>query len=270
MEDLLRQIGLTALMDYLRHFWHADQDGKYLSSVYWDDIQQLYEFNEQFISLTKTVGDKVETAFREQIAYQMEQAYGCYWHYDKNLFKEPCEKTLHDGQKVIHSAYQEIQNFTKLYFKQTGKHPFRRIMYKITFRQLFHVYTDLKPSLAKERIAEAFGIPHIATFESSMYAIEELRNLYSHLTPIWVNRYYKEIRYCLHYPSYFDWLKNTTVKSNNVYYRLCLLNYFLRAIESDYPFPALLYELLEENSNVISSAEMGFTEDWTEEDMWNW
>ncbi len=267
MEQQLKEVGSTALMDYFLHFWQTDEEGKHLKSASWKDICQLFEFNEKFIGLLKTAGDRVEMAFREQVAYQMEQAFGSYWHYDENLFKAPCEKNLQDGRKATHSAYLEIQKFTGVYFKQQGEYPFRYIMFKINFRQMFHMYTCLRPCPAKERIAEALGIPHVATFESSMYAIEELRNFYSHLNPMWAKRY-KEIRYCLRYPLYYDWLKSPAVRSNSIYYRLCLLNYILQRIGSDYELSPLLHKLLKKYKKVVPLPEMGFTEDWEEESMW--
>ena len=267
MERQLREVGSTALMVYFVHFWQADKDGKYFKSVSWEDIYRLYEFNGELSCLLKRVGDKVETAFREQVAYQMEQAYDCYWHYKEDLFKEPCERTLQDGQKVIRSTYGEIQKFSGVYFRQHGEQPFRRMMYSINFRQIFHLYASLKRCRAKELVAEAFGIPHVGVFESCMFAIEELRNFYSHLNPMWAKRY-NGLHYSLYYSVHYDWLKSQEVENNNLYYRLCLLNYFLQAFESDYPYSTLSRKLLDEYANRPLLYEMGFTEDWEEESMW--
>lgn len=267
MEGQLRRTGLTALMDYLHYYWQPDDDGKYLKSVSWEKLYQSYKFNTELISLIKIAGDQIETAFREQIAYQMEQTYGCYWHYQEEMFWEPRETILKDGKKKVRCAYYDLQKFMGKYFIEECLHPFRSILHKISFGQLFRTYVELNPCPEKEQIADAFGIPHVATFESNMFAIEKLRNFCAHPRLLWAKKY-KDIRYRLYYPDYPMWLKNPAVKSNTIYYRLCLLNYFLQAIESDYPFVVKLYKLLEENSEVVSPTEMGFTKGWENEKMW--
>ena len=59
-----------------------------------------------------------------------------------------------------------------------------------------------------------------------------------------------------------------SVERNKIYYTFCILNYFLQTVNPNSSFKSRLKELLEEYKDVISLETMGFTPDWTNEEMW--
>ncbi len=268
MYQQLRNIGKTALLPYLCFFWTEDEEKKYFKTVQWKDIYYLYKLNEDLQPLITQASQKLEVALREHLAYWMEQRYGAYWHYDESLFQEPTIRLLNDGRKVYKSAYIDIQEFMGKYFRQGGEHAFREILNKLSFGLLYRIYSGLEQCAEKEMIANELGMQFSHIFRLHLFAIEELRNDCAHPCPICCKSY--KIIDCKFegYPDYI-WLKNPEeVEKNTLYYRLCILNYFMQIIDSDFNFSQRLKLLLKYYKGSTPLQKIGFTNKWKKEPMW--
>ena len=264
----LKYIGIKTFMPYLHYFWRKDDDGLYFKYISWGDVYRLYQFNDELRILILHVMGKIEIAFRAQITYQMEQPSGCLWQNRKELFKSPEGKILKDGRQVVQCVYTEIQDFMKKYFTLAEPRPFQDVMDKMTFGLLYRIYSHLKGYREKEIIARELGIPPVCAFSSSMYALEELRNCCAHPQWIW-NRRFRVVPDPFFRVSENTWLVNySNVKREKTFYRFCLLNYFMQIIDPEFNFNQRLRTLLEQYKDVISLSEMGFLEEWEQEEMW--
>ena len=269
MNDQLKRKGITSFIPYLKYFWHENAEGKYFEFLDWEDVCRLYEFNANLQALISAAIAKIEVAFREQITYSMEQVHGGYWHYLDSLFQESTKNVLRDGQVVEKSAYKEIHSFVRKYFKQGDRHTFREIIEMLSFGLLYRIYSCLRPCREKELIAKGLGISSVSIFTSCFYVLVRLRDDCAHPGVIW-NKNFKPPKHILHYSQGYTWLKEVEkARTDKLYYRLCLLNYFLQIVDSEYNFTEDLLCLLDKYGQVISFPVMGFPVDWEKEKMWS-
>lgn len=260
-KKMLKDLSNKKMLPYLWYFKHEDKDGRCFSSVRWDDVRRLHDFDMELRLLLMSSVNEVEISFREKFAYFMEREFGCFWQYREGMFKKP------KGNR--HSVREDIQYWIKRY-RLGRKCPFRDILDKIGWGKCYRIFSRLSPEVyrVKECIACEMGIPSVSIFSSVIYSFVALRNDCAHMRRVWNERYTINPQ-VFYFSSSHLWLRDPeSVKLDKTYYRLCLLNYFHQVIDPDSTFRDELLDLLKRYEDLVPLREMGFPEDWIDEPMW--
>lgn len=88
-KKMLKDLSNKKMLPYLWYFKHEDKDGRCFSSVRWEDVRRLHDFDMELRLLLMSSVNEVEISFREKFAYFMEREFGCFWQYREGMFKKP-------------------------------------------------------------------------------------------------------------------------------------------------------------------------------------
>ena len=181
-EKMRKDLANKDIISYLNYFAHDDRGGLYFRSVRWENVRRLYDFDERLRCLIFKSISRVETSFRMQFAYWMEQGFGRFGQYKEGMFKEP------KGNR--RSVYKDIQCWIKRYCLR-WRCPFRDILDKIGWGKCYRIFSRLSPEAygIKERIAREMGIPSVSIFSSVIFSLIELRNDCAHMRIVWNAQY---------------------------------------------------------------------------------
>lgn len=127
-----------------------------------------------------------------------------------------------------------------------------------------YIYSNIASNKLMKRIAGYFGLkPQV--FTSWLTVLANLRNMCCHHARVW-NRVFMlnpaEPRKTAN-----AWIDDSKVDKKRIYYRLCIIRYFLASVSPDNNFNEKLSGLLACFPS-IDIAAMGFSRDWENEDLW--
>lgn len=123
---------------------------------------------------------------------------------------------------------------------------------------------NLKDQGLKKKIAQHFGL-QAPVFASWLMVLGGLRNICCHHARMW-NR---ELPISPTEPKLmkFGWIDSSRTDKRRMYYRICMIRYFLFTVSPDNTFKDKLKTLLTAYPNIDTHA-MGFPADWQNESIW--
>lgn len=129
---------------------------------------------------------------------------------------------------------------------------------------LCRIYTNLKDNVIKKRVAQHFGL-QVPVFSSWIVILAGLRNMCCHHCRTW-NR---ELATITTEPrrTKYGWIDSSRTDKRRMYYRICMIRYFLYTVSPNNNFKDKLKTLLAAYPN-IDTAAMGFPSGWESEDIW--
>ena len=140
-----------------------------------------------------------------------------------------------------------IENFRRNYVECYP--PAWMITEVLSFGNLNYIYSNIASNKLMKHIADYFGLkPQV--FTSWLTVLANLRNMCCHHARVW-NR---------------DFMLNP-IDKKRIYYRLCIIRYFLSSVSPNNNFNDKLTDLLGRFPS-IDIAAMGFCKNWNDEYLW--
>ena len=135
----------------------------------------------------------------------------------------------------------------------------------ISMGSLSKIYENLKICPEKKKIARKFGLGHPKVLESWMHSLSVIRNICAHHGRLW-NR---EIPASMKFPKNHDtiWLVNKNFPHGKMFMVLSSILFLLNIIIPNNHFKTKLNNLLTDYPD-ISLTQMGFPENWKNEQLW--
>lgn len=243
-------------------------------------ILNLYRFDRKLRLLIFNEIEKIEVAIRSIIVNTACEHFGSvFWMTDANNFGNPYyfTKFIKDIKEDINGSSEDfICHFADKYNNEFP--PAWAIAEILSLGGICHVYKNIKDQSLKKKISKEFGLQP-AVFESWIMTLSGLRNICCHHGRLW-NRTLKLkpiVPYSTKYPWVSDFYKSNIdslaedelpkVDIQRVYYRLCIIKYFLTSVSPNHTFKEKLLELLKKYPSVDVFA-MGFTSNWQNEPIW--
>ena len=226
----------------------------------------MYRFDRKLRLLLFNEIEKIEVAIRSCITNYASLNFGnLFWLTDKSFFsnEDKYQATLAVIDKEIQNSKEDfIIHFNETYLEAYP--PAWMIAEIIPFGSLAHIYMNLKDNGLKKKIAQHFGLQAPA-FVSWLIVLGGLRNLCCHHARMW-NR---ELPISPTEPKHmkYGWIDSSRTDKRRMYYRICMIRYFLYTVSPDNNFKDKLKTLLAAYPN-IDTAAMGFPSDWESEDIW--
>ncbi len=134
----------------------------------------------------------------------------------------------------------------------------------LSFGNLNYIYSNIASNRLMKRIAGYFGLkPQV--FVSWLTVLANLRNVCCHHARVW--NWDFMLNPAEPKKTKNAWIDTTNVDKKRVYYRLCIIRYFLSSVSPNNNFNEKLSELLADFPS-IDIAAMGFNRDWKDETLW--
>ncbi len=132
------------------------------------------------------------------------------------------------------------------------------------FGNLNCIYSHIANHQLRKSIADYYGMkPKV--FTSLLTVLVNLRNMCCHHSRIW-NRDY-DIRPTIPRTLKNPWLNNSEIDGGRLYFRVCIIKYFLNVVSPGNDMTNKLNSLINSYAQIDISA-MGFPKCWQEEPLW--
>ena len=239
---------------------------RYKPDATFKKVMDMYRFDRKLRLLLFNEIEKIEVAIRSCITNYASLNFGnLFWLTDKSFFsnEDKYQATLAVIDKEIQNSKEDfITHFNETYLEAYP--PAWMIAEIIPFGSLAHIFMNLKDNGLKKKIAQHFCLQAPA-FVSWLIVLGGLRNLCCHHARMW-NR---ELPISPTEPKHmkFGWIDSSRTDKRRMYYRICMIRYFLYTVSPDNNFKDKLKTLLAAYPN-IDTAAMGFPSGWESEDIW--
>ena len=265
--NYLTNIGYFRLSAYFYPFLEFPKEQhKYKSDATFAKVMDIYRFDRKLRILIFNEIEKIEVAIRSCMTNNASLDFDTlFWLTDKNYFSNETkfQSTLAVIDKELRNSKEDfISHFYETYSEVYP--PAWMITEIIPFGSLAHIYINLKDNGLKKKIAQHFGL-QVPTFTSWLIVLGGLRNLCCHHARMW-NR---ELPISPTEPKRmkFGWINSEQTDKRRMYYRICMIRYFLFTVSPNNRFKEKLKALLAAYPN-IDIAAMGFPKDWENEELW--
>jgi len=250
--SVLSQLNYYRLTSYMLPFKMGDN---MYSSVTFEKIYCIYEFDRKLRSLLLGVLEEIEILLRTKIAYYHAHQYGPLGYLDSaNHNKHHKPETFKDSfDKLIHKNKDNL--FVKHHIdNKDSEFPIWVAVELFPFGMLSRLYADMHSKDKKAIAKESFGVG-AEQLESWLLCLSTLRNRCAHFMRLYYNNLNK-------------WPKN--IKSgdyklrNTIFDYIYIMKYFYANREKWKAHSINLQALLEEYEEYIELRHIGFPDNWDE------
>ncbi|MFV0388727.1 MAG: Abi family protein [Pyrinomonadaceae bacterium] len=265
-ERYLLSINYYRLTGYFDSFRNANQE-EFFPDTSFEQILNLYHFDRELKLLVFSAIERIEIAFRTQMAYSPTLECGPNWYenpenfYNFDKFETQMDLLIKELEK---SKEEFLDHF---YSKYADDFPPAWITFEaISLGLLTNIYSNMHAKFNSKRlISKHFGIDDPVELQSWLFCILAVRNICAHHGRFW-NREFEVLPQDLKRPLE-RWI-STSPKKNKAYYIICCLFYMLRNVEPKTTFAEKLSNLLRKYPT-ISRANMGFGKNWDLDEFWD-
>ena len=268
VENYLMNIGYHRLSAYIYPFYKSPKSELVLKEgTTFEQILTLYRFDKKLRILLFNEIEKIEVAIRSVLAnIGCQELNDRYWITKPEYFAnaDKFNQTLVFIEKELASSKEDYiedlrQNFIETY------PPAWMITEVLSFGNLNYIYSNISSNHLMKHISGYFGLkPQV--FTSWLTVLANLRNMCCHHARIW-NRDFM-LNPAEPRKTSKVWIDTSKVDKKRIYYRLCMLRYFLSSVSPNNNFNEQLSGLLADFPS-IDIAAMGFPVDWKDEDLWH-
>ena len=210
--------------------------------------------------------EKIEVAIRSVLAnVGCQELSDKYWITKAEYFAnaEKFRQTLAVIEKELAASKEEyIESFRQNYIEDYP--PAWMITEVLSFGNLNYIYSNIASNRLRKLIADYFGLkPQV--FTSWLTVLANLRNMCCHHARVW-NRDFM-LNPAEPKKAKNAWVDTSKVDKKRIYYRLCIIRYFLFLVSPNNNFNEKLLSLLADFPSVDIAA-MGFNKEWQKEKLW--
>lgn len=260
----LQEVSYFRMKSYLMPLMDNKVLHTFKAGASFEQAFELYKFDSRLRKLVASELEKIEVSIRTQMAYILADEIDIYWFSDSANFANPVKHAATLANLKVELDRSDDDQILR--FKSTYSDPFPPAWMTLevsSFGTLSMLFKLLKPNVTKRKIANFYGVSD-SVFESWLHSIVYVRNICAHHSRLWN----KTLRIQPLFPRRTAHaFLSSPVRSNRVYYVLCIINYLLKTVNPSTSFSLRLKALLAEFPNVDINA-MGFTKDWDKEAFW--
>jgi abortive infection bacteriophage resistance protein len=241
-------------------------DHIYKDGATFDLVMNMYRFDRKLRILLFNEIEKIEVAIRSAMVNWI--SYGLhdvFWMTQAGYFHNSTifSKSLTCIQSEVDKTKEEfITHFRNKY--GNAYPPAWMITEIIPLGVLCRIYDNLNKTNLKKKVAAHFGLP-FPVFSSWILVLANLRNLCGHHNRTW-NKDIPVAPTDIKTASY-PWIDSKKTDMKRIYYRICMIKYFLFTVSPGNSFTEKLKSLLQAYPTIDTKA-MGFPNNWQEEPLW--
>ena len=263
----LTNIGYFRLSAYCYPFLKKPKnDHVYKTGATFNLVMNMYRFDRKLRILLFNEIEKIEVAIRSAMSnWISDRLNDVFWMTESKHFNNLSifTRRLTIIQSELDKTNEEfIVHFQNKYTDQYP--PVWMISEIIPFGTLCSTFNNLKYKSIQKKIANYFRLS-VPVFSSWIVSLVSLRNLCGHHNRTW-NKENPLIPAPLKSPI-FPWIDSSTTDMKRIYYRICIIKYFLFTVSPNNTFTEKLKSLLVEFPTIDIKA-MGFPPEWYNEPLW--
>ncbi|WP_390596457.1 Abi family protein [Bacteroides sp. f07] len=268
VENYLMNIGYHRLSAYIYPFYKSPKSELVLKEgTTFEQVLTLYRFDKKLRLLLFNEIEKIEVAIRSVLANVGCQELGDkFWITKPEYFAnaDKFNQTLAIIDKELASSKEDyIEDFRQNFIEDYP--PAWMITEVLSFGNLNYIYSNIASNQLMKRIASYFGLkPQV--FVSWLTVLANLRNMCCHHARVW-NRDFM-LNPAEPKKTKNAWIDTSKADKKRIYYRLCIIRYFLSSVSPNNNFNEKLSELLTDFPS-IDIAAMGFDCDWKNTSLWS-
>ncbi len=256
----------------LRAYTYPFQDNTnpkhpFIKKVSFEEILDLYNFDNKLRSLLFEALSKIEIAFRTQIIYQWSMKHGSHWYINTDLYKNSVffDKSITTLKKEIDRSHETFIKHYKDKYTNPSLPPAWMALEISSFGLLSKLFTNIKHDKTKKEVAHHFGLYDIDLLENWMRSFSNIRNICAHHSRLWNRRLTTHISMPKKTKNLF--IENKKIYPYKIYPVLCAMQYILKEINPKNGFKQKLLTLME-TCPLKQEKDMGFPKDWQQENFW--
>ena len=267
VENYLMNIGYHRLSGYIYPFYISPKrDLQLKEGTTFEQVLTLYRFDKKLRILLFNEIEKIEVAIRSVLANIGCQELGDkYWITMPQYFAnaERFKQTLAVIEKELASSKEDyIEDFRRNYVENYP--PAWMITEVLSFGNLNYIYSNIANNRLMKRIADYFGMkPQV--FTSWLTVLANLRNMCCHHARVW-NRDFM-LNPAEPRKTSNTWIDTSRIDKKRLFYRLCIIRYFLASVSPNNNFDFKIADLLSRYPSIDIKA-MGFCQNWKNEPLW--
>ena len=267
VESYLLNIGYHRLSAYIFPFYKSPKSNLILKEgTTFEQVLTLYRFDKKLRILFFNEIEKIEVAIRSVLANIGCQELGDrYWITKPEYFanEDKFNQTLAVLEKELASSKEDyIENFRRNYVENYP--PAWMITEVLSFGNLNYIYSNIANNRLMKRISDYFGLkPQV--FTSWLTVLANLRNMCCHHARVW-NRDFM-LNPAEPRKTSNAWIDTSLIDKKRIFYRLCIIRYFLSFVSPGNNFNEKIANLLARFPSVDIAA-MGFCKDWPKDTLW--
>lgn len=285
-EYWLSQISYLRFKNYsLLHKDYTTGNGNYLAGTTFNEVLQLYRFDQKLKMLVFEALENIEVAMKTLLSNTMSLKHGAHWYVNDTHFISQAERkkltlTAHIGAGVtvffshedfMKNIEEEMEAPEEPFLKHYKKNyepiqpPSWMMTEIISFGTLSRMFENLQSSEEKEKICNTFNLTkkHLTSW---LHCLSFIRNRCAHHARLIYNRF--TITPSLPAKRSRQFLKEADdVDNNSLYAVLCCIQYLLEYCNRNSNFRIELLQLLKQFPELNLKA-LGFTSSWEKEDIW--
>lgn len=250
--------------------------------ISFSDIIDLYCFDRRLRTIMFNAIEKIEVSVRAKLAQEYSITTGnsiCYC--DESLFSQSTctdregnpttrfEQLMKDIKGEINRSNEDFIKHYKQKYDNPPLPPSWMTLEVLSLGTLSKLYSLLKKTETKKRIAQCYGLNDIKTFENWLHSIAVWRNCCAHHSRIWNRRSIVNIR--LPRNTRFPFIKPESISDlhpNKIFTVLCCIKYISNIISPNSDLKRKILSIIGDGGNLLNLEEMGFIKDWKLQPVW--
>ncbi len=277
-EHYLSIIGYYRLSSYCYRFEAQSPSGmrthKILSGTKFEDIINIYVFDQKLRSLMLEALERFEICARAIWAYELSSHHGSHPHMEETNFSnhEEYVNSLENLKIEIKRAQgntEEICHYFKKY-SEPDLPPIWTTVAVMSFGELFRWIKNTKNPKVKNNLAKFLGMPNTKTFEGVSRVLTTVRNICAHQGRLWDRRLNTRLPYIkrnLKVPMGFVKSTSGNVSDCRMFNVVVIMAHIMVAINADTSWPNKVATLVSKLSKREQEI-MGFPDNWEENEFW--
>jgi abortive infection bacteriophage resistance protein len=273
--DKAKAIAALTHINYyrLRAYWlpmevAAGEPGehKFKDGTKFEDVIAIYEFDRRLRLLLLAAIERLEVSIRTRMSQVLSLKYGSHAYLNLNIFDDVGKHAVYLAD-LNDEVERSNETFIEHYFSKYNDPempPIWAVTEVMSLGLISKMFSNIKTFADRGDIVKPYGMNQ-KVVESFLHHLTHVRNICAHHCRLWNRKFVIKFQIPLN-PSYLPGWFNKTA-DRNVYNTIAMLAYFMRMIDSEYPWFDRLKELLNAFPNIDKQA-MGFPENWKEIPLW--
>lgn len=261
---ILQNMSMFRMKGYLHPLQSDKVKHIYKEGATFEQALELYRFDSSLRNLIFKRIEQIEISVRTKFSEIMTTATDHFWYAAPQNFKSANKHSdlLNSINRELHrSDDDQIISFFQSYANNIP--PSWMAMEISSFGTLSLLYKYVNAGACKRDIANYYGLKD-TVFESWIHSLVYVRNICAHHSRLWNRslRIQPKIPRNVSYPFVIQ-----GIKTNKIYYVMCIIKYLLNVIEPDNNFTSQINWLLVEYPNINKHA-MDIPDNWEMEPLW--
>jgi len=245
-----------------------NQNHPFIDIITFEDIIELYKFDQLLRLLLFDAFEKIEIAFRTQVIYQWAIVHGSHWQIDPSLYRSSVIFAQH-----IFSLQGEINRSNETFIKHyTSKYtipsepPSWMSLEVSSMGLLSQLFQNLKKGKPKMNVTHHFGLNDVNLLENWLHCFSNIRNVCAHHGRLWNRRFTTHI--IIPTNPVFPFIEKSIIYPYKLYPSLCAMVYIINIISPGCGFKEKIKSLMN-MCPLKQEHEMGFPYSWKQDKFWN-